>query len=184
MNAASEPLLQLLGRYRPQGEAEAADVLQVRALAASADPWPRSAPLHVTASALIVHPATDRVLLRWHQRQQGWLQVGGHGDPGETDPLQIALREAAEETGLADLKPWPDAQLRHLVIVDVPASAAEPAHRHADLRFVLATEDPGAARPESPDAPLRWLSLAEARQLTSEANLRETLSRTELLLSR
>ena len=38
-----------------------------------------------------------------------WLQVGGHGDPGETDPLAIALREAREETGLTDLVPWPDA---------------------------------------------------------------------------
>ncbi len=180
---AGGPLLDLLDRYRPRDEAEAADAAQVRALAAAADPWLRSAPLHVTASALIVHTATGRVLLRWHQRQQAWLQVGGHGDPGETDPLQIALREAAEETGLADLKPWPDAQLRHLVIVDVPASAAEPAHRHADLRFVLATADPDAARPESPGAPLRWLSPAEAYRATSEANLRETLSRAERLLS-
>jgi 8-oxo-dGTP pyrophosphatase MutT (NUDIX family) len=138
----------------------------------------------VTASALIVHPSSARVLLRWHQRQQAWLQVGGHGDPGESDPLAIALREAAEETGLADLEPWPDAQLRHVVIVDVPASAAEPAHQHADLRFVLATADPDAARPENPGAPLRWLSPAEAYQPTAEANLRETLSRAERLLGR
>jgi 8-oxo-dGTP pyrophosphatase MutT (NUDIX family) len=138
----------------------------------------------VTASALIVHPSSARVLLRWHQRQQAWLQVGGHGDPGESDPLAIALREAAEETGLADLEPWPDAQLRHVVIVDVPASAAEPAHQHADLRFVLATADPDAARPENPGAPLRWLSPAEAYQATAEANLRETLSRAERLLGR
>jgi len=184
VTSAGGPLLELLDRYRPRDEAEAADVQQVRALAAATDPWLRSDPLHVTASALIVHPATGRVLLRWHQRQQAWLQVGGHGDPGETDPLQIALREAAEETGLADLRPWPDAQLRHVVIVDVPASAAEPAHRHADLRFVLATADPHAARPENPGAPLRWLSPAEAYQATSEANLQETLSRAERLLSR
>jgi RimJ/RimL family protein N-acetyltransferase/8-oxo-dGTP pyrophosphatase MutT (NUDIX family) len=184
-HSASGPLLSLLDRYRPQGEAEAADVERVRALAstAAADPWLRSAPLHVTASALIVHPATGRVLLRWHQRQQAWLQVGGHGDPGESDPLAIALREAAEETGLADLEPWPDAQLRHLVIVPVPASSKEPAHHHADLRFVLATQTPDAARPEGPEAPLRWLSPGEAFQATSEANLRETLSRAERLLA-
>jgi 8-oxo-dGTP pyrophosphatase MutT (NUDIX family) len=181
--AANGPLLGLLTRYRPQDEAEAADVERVRALATAApDPWLRSTPLHVTGSALIVHPATRRVLLRWHQRQQAWLQVGGHGDPGESDPLVIALREAAEETGLTDLEPWPDAQLRHVVIVGVPASRQEPAHHHADLRFVLATGDPDAARPEGPDAPLRWLSPAEAYQATSEPNLRETLARAERLL--
>src|SRR5208282_84523 len=122
MRPAPGPLLSLLGRYRPLGETEAADVERVRALAeTAADPFLRTTPLHVTGSALIVHPASERVLLRWHQRQQAWLQVGGHGDPGESDPLTIALREAAEETGLTDLEPWPDAQLRHVVIVGVPA---------------------------------------------------------------
>jgi len=184
MPASNGPLLDLLGPYRPQGDAEAADTERVRALAATAeDPWLRSTPLHITGSAVIVHPATRRVLLRWHKRQQAWLQVGGHGDPGESDPLEVALREAAEETGLADLQPWPDAQLRHLAVVNVPASATEPAHQHADLRFVLATADPDAARPENPDAPLRWLSPDEARAATSEPNFRETLARVERLLT-
>jgi len=180
---AAASLAELLDRYHPEGEAELADLPRVRVLAeTTADPWRRELPLHVTASALIVHPRTARVLLRWHQRQQAWLQVGGHGDPGESDPLAIALREAAEETGLADLEPWPDAQLRHVVIVPVPASSAEPAHHHADLRFVLATHDPEAARPENPDAPLRWLTPDEADAATSQDNLRETLSRARRLL--
>jgi 8-oxo-dGTP pyrophosphatase MutT (NUDIX family) len=158
--SAAGPVRELLARYQPDGPAEAADLERI------VDP---------------VSQAGARVLLRWHQRQQAWLQVGGHGDPGESDPLAIALREAREETGLADLVPWPDAQLRHLAIVSVPANAIEPAHEHADLRFILATRDPDAARPERPDAPLRWLSFPEARELTAEDNLRETLARAERL---
>jgi 8-oxo-dGTP pyrophosphatase MutT (NUDIX family) len=174
----------MLRHYRPQDQAEAADVERVRGLADGVDdPWLRSIPLHVTGSALIVHPESGRVLLRWHQRQQAWLQVGGHADPGETDPLAIAMREAAEETGLSDLVPWPDAQLRHVVIVPVPASNREPAHEHADLRFVLATRTPELARAETQDAPLRWLSPREARELSSEANLQETVTRAERLLA-
>jgi 8-oxo-dGTP pyrophosphatase MutT (NUDIX family) len=172
---ALPPLAVLLDQYQPEGEAETAETV--------GGPWSRDLPLHVTASALIVHPQTARVLLRWHQRQQAWLQVGGHGDPGETDPLAIALREAAEETGLADLVPWPDSQLRHLVIVDVPAGKGEPAHEHADLRYFMATQTPEAAEAENNDAPLRWLSLTEAYEATSEVNLRETLARLERLLS-
>jgi 8-oxo-dGTP pyrophosphatase MutT (NUDIX family) len=178
------PLTEFLDRYRPHGEAETADLRRVRALAEAADdPWRRELPLHVTASALVVHPPTGRVLLRWHQRQQAWLQVGGHGDPGESDPLAIARREAAEETGLDDLVPWPDERLRHLVIVDVPAGKGEPAHEHADLRYFMATRTPDAAQAETSDAPLRWLSLTEAHEATSEANLRETLARLESLLT-
>ena len=173
----------LFETYQPDGEPEAADVARVRALLErSPDPYPRTLPLHVTGSALIVHPDSGRVLLRWHPRQQAWLQVGGHGDPGEDDPLTIARREAAEETGLPDLAPWPDRQLRHVVIVSVPARGADPAHEHADVRFLLATRAPDAIVPETPDAPLRWLTLAEARDLITEPNLRETLNRAERLL--
>jgi len=183
-HAAPAPLAVLLTNYRPEGEAETADLRRVQALAETAgDPFRRELPLHVTASALIVHPPSGRVLLRWHQRQQAWLQVGGHGDPGEADPLAIARREAAEETGLADLVPWPDGRLRHLVIVGVPAGQGEPAHEHADLRYLMATRTPEAAQAENSNAPLRWLSLAEAHQATSEANLRETLARLGRLLS-
>ena len=180
---ARAPLLDLLSRYHPAGAAETADVTRTRAVAESAaDPWARSSPLHVTASALIVHPGSGRVLLRWHARQQAWLQVGGHADPGETDPLAVALREGQEETGLADLAPWPDAELRHVAVVGVPAGKGEPAHEHADVRFFLATGAPDTIRAEHPDAPLRWLSPAEATAMTTEANLRETLARAARLL--
>jgi 8-oxo-dGTP pyrophosphatase MutT (NUDIX family) len=184
-HSPGSPALELLRGYRPQGETETADVQQARALASSAeDPWLRSLPLHLTASALVVHPGSGLVLLRWHQRQQAWLQVGGHGDPGESDPLAIALREAEEETGLPDLEPWPDAGLRQVAVVAVPASSREPAHQHADLRFVLATQRPEAAHAESQDAPVRWLSPGDALLLTTEANFRETILRVQGLIDR
>ncbi|GLY65196.1 hypothetical protein Atai01_18150 [Amycolatopsis taiwanensis] len=178
------PLETLLARFCPQNENEAADVARIHELvAATEDPWQRSIPLHITASAMIVHPATERVLLRWHRRQRAWLQVGGHGDEGETDPVAVALREGREETGLEDLVPWPDAALVHVVIVPVPATTDDPEHEHADVRFVLATANPDAVRPERPDAPLRWLTLPEAQAVTTEDNVRETLARTEKLFS-
>jgi 8-oxo-dGTP pyrophosphatase MutT (NUDIX family) len=162
--------------------AEADDVVRVRRVVAAGSPWDRRRPLHVTASALIVHPPSRRVLLRWHERQQAWLHIGGHGDPGERDPLDVALREGREETGLTDLEPWPDAVLRHVVVVPVPANDHEPAHEHADLRFVLATQRPDAARPEHPRATLRWLSINDALELTSEENVRDTIRRAGRLL--
>jgi 8-oxo-dGTP pyrophosphatase MutT (NUDIX family) len=176
-STAGAPLAALLQRHRPRGPQESADLERTRALAHTPDPWDRTTPLHGTGSALIVHPPTRRVLLRWHTGLQGWLQVGGHADPGETDPLGIALREAREETGLPDLRPWPDGRLVHLAVVAVPAGDREVAHEHADLRFVLATDAPDRIRPESPQAPLRWLSLPEAHAATEEDNLRESLGR-------
>jgi 8-oxo-dGTP pyrophosphatase MutT (NUDIX family) len=179
-------LADLISAYRPADAEEERDVARVRALlAAGGDVWSRATPLHVTASALVVHPASGRVLLRWHARQEAWLQVGGHGDPGETDPVAVALREGAEETGLADLVPYPDAAragIVHVVVVPVNAKGDEPAHEHADVRFVLATGTPEAARPEKPDAPLRWLTVGEALELAGQSNLRETIARVGELL--
>jgi 8-oxo-dGTP pyrophosphatase MutT (NUDIX family) len=174
----------MLAGYQARGETESADLARMRRLAESEpDPWARSLPLHFTASALVVHPESGSVLLRWHQRQGMWLQVGGHGDPGETDPLAIARREAAEETGLPDLVPWPDRAMMHAVVCQVAPGKGEPAHEHADLRFILATSAPDEARPENSDAPLRWLTIAEARELVGANNLRYTLDRAELLLA-
>ena len=174
----------LLTGYQAVGETETADLDRMRRLVAAPDPWSRATPLHFTASALVVHPDSGRVLLRWHVKHGKWLQVGGHGDPGETDPLAIALREAREETGLTDLVPWPDATLRHLAVCQVPASSTEPKHEHADLRYLLATRDPDAVSPENPDSPLRWQTIGEARDLVGANNLRHTLDRAERLLFR
>jgi len=177
----SARLAEAFDHFRPQTPEEAADVERGRVLLGG-DAFSRSTPFHVTGSALVVHPPTGRVLLRWHDRQQAWLQVGGHADPGEVDPYATALREGEEETGLTDLRPWPGPEpaIVQVVAVPVPAGKGEPPHEHLDVRYLLATEQPEDARPENPTAELRWLRVAEALDLVSEENLRVLLRRLDL----
>jgi 8-oxo-dGTP pyrophosphatase MutT (NUDIX family) len=173
-------VLGALDGFEPSSDEEVRDVERVRRLAAGGDAWSRSSRLHVTGSALVVHPPTRRVLLRWHERMGAWLQVGGHGDPGESDPFAVALREAGEETGLVDLAPWPDPARPTLVqvaIVPVPPGRGEPAHEHADFRYALATARPEAVVAESEAARLAWLGVDEALSGVSEENLRVCLRR-------
>jgi 8-oxo-dGTP pyrophosphatase MutT (NUDIX family) len=180
-----DDLVGALARFRPRSTTETAAVARIRELAATGDPWSRASPLHVTGSAVVVHPPTGRVLLRWHERMRRWLHVGGHVDPGETSPLATALREGREETGLDDLTLWPDAAhplLVHVAIVPVPAGKGEPAHEHADLRYLLATARPDDVVPESASARLRWLTVRDAEAAVGEDNLRETLTRVAPLL--
>ena len=138
-------------------------------------------PLHVTASALVVHPPSRRVLLRWHLRMDGWFQVGGHGDPGESDPWASRSARPRRRPGSPISSPPPprlDRRPVQVVVVPVPAAKGEPDHEHADLRYLLATATPDAARAESADAPVRWFTLAEARSVV-EANLVDLLDRVE-----
>ncbi|MGH9230879.1 MAG: NUDIX hydrolase [Acidimicrobiales bacterium] len=175
-----------LAGFEPRTDEEAADVARIRSLVRGGEPWSRSSPVHVTGSAIVVHPESGRILLRWHERMQGWRHLGGHGDPGETDPFAIAVREAREESGLGDLAAWPDRArpaLVHVVIVPVPAGRGEPEHEHADLRYILATGRPDELTPESPSAALRWLTVDEAAALVGVDNLRTTLTRVADLLA-
>jgi 8-oxo-dGTP pyrophosphatase MutT (NUDIX family) len=186
MAVPGDGVMAALDGFEPRSAEEAGDVARVRTLAGGGDPWSRSSPVHVTGSAIVVHPGSGRVLLRWHERMQGWLQLGGHGDPGETDPFAIALREAREETGLSDLVAWPDRgrpALVHVVVVPVPAGRGEPEHEHADMRYLLATARPDEATPESPSAVLRWLTIDDALALVGEDNIRTTLIRVAELLA-
>jgi 8-oxo-dGTP pyrophosphatase MutT (NUDIX family) len=173
-------LAAVLDSYVARSDQEALDVERLRSLSLRQDVWARSSPVHATGSAVIVHPDSRRVLLRWHERMQAWLQVGGHADPGETTPFAVALREAREETGLVDLAAWPDPHrptIVQIVIVPVPEGRGEPAHEHADVRYVLAARRPDDATPEHAAARLRWLDLDAAISEVAEDNLRTCLLR-------
>ncbi len=124
-------------------------------------PFDRNAdPVHVTGSAIVTGPRGT--VLHLHKRLGGWMQPGGHVDPGES-PWQAAVRETTEETGLPVRHPDSGPQLIHL-----DAHPAGP-HVHLDLRYLLLSEDayPAPAVGESPD--VRWFSLPEALELADDA---------------
>src|SRR5690349_12970322 len=92
----------LLAAHVPADDKESADMrIVARMLADAPDIMsPAHAAGHVTGSALVVDAGSGRFLLHRHRTLGRWLQVGGHADPGESDPGVTALREAREESGL------------------------------------------------------------------------------------
>lgn len=91
-------------------------------------------PGHVTASAVVVDSATERVMLTLHPRVGKWLQLGGHCEPEDRSLAGAALREAVEESGSAELTVDPEPI--HLAVHPITCSLGRPT-RHFDVRYVV-----------------------------------------------
>ncbi|KUO17037.1 NUDIX hydrolase [Streptomyces dysideae] len=59
---------------------------------------------HITASALVIDPDRERVLLTLHKKLRRWLQMGGHCEQSDGTLADAALREATEESGIPSLR--------------------------------------------------------------------------------
>lgn len=118
---------------------------------------------HLTGSALVVDPASARILLLFHAKVRRWLQPGGHAD-GDANLAAVALREAREETGIEGLRVVTPA-----IDLDVhvfrSAAGAEPDHLHLDVRHLVVAPVGAtlAANHESIDQ--RWAALEELTSL-------------------
>ena len=140
-------LLQLLERYLAIYPDEQEMVARIVALVeAHPDCFERTChPGHITGSAWVLSSDHQQVVLVHHRKLGRWLQPGGHAD-GDGDVVQVAWREATEETGLAELALFQlDGELVPLDVdvheiparYDASGQLIEQAHEHHDIRFLF-----------------------------------------------
>ena len=94
--------------YRPFNEQEEKDKqVFLTALERDANCFRRSAQAHFTCSAWVVDEARTSTVMVFHNIYNSWSWIGGHAD-GCQDLQAVALRELAEETGIAHacIIPW------------------------------------------------------------------------------
>lgn len=126
-------------------------------------------PGHITGSAWIVDHKREFVLLTHHAKLNKWLQPGGHAD-GDEHVLNVALREAEEETGVKNFK----LLLSGIFDIDIhpiPARKDFGAHDHYDVRFLLEADkkDKLVITEESHD--LAWVPLKDLMKYNDSASL-------------
>ena len=90
---------------------------------------------HVTGSAWLMDTSLSRVLMTHHKKLGKWLQLGGHSD-GNSDTLEVSLREAREESGFQNIIAL-SKNIMGLDIHEIPARGHEPTHFHYDATFTL-----------------------------------------------
>ena len=131
---------------------------------------------HLTGSAWIVSADRSRVLLTHHHKLDRWLQLGGHAD-GDPDMVAVALREAAEESGLTRLTVVSGEVFdfdRH----EIPARGDEPAHWHFDFRFMIEADPAESLRISSESKDLAWVEIGRVAALNPEESMARLVRKT------
>lgn len=138
-------------------------------------------PGHFTASAFVLSPDSQKILLMHHQKLNKWLQPGGHCD-GDADWIRVASREAEEETGVTT-PALLFSGIFDLDIHEIPENKKEPHHFHYDVRFLFRALTLHLKQNHESKA-LDWFSFSEARALTKELSLLRPFDKIEACLSR
>lgn len=128
----------------------------------------RTAPGHLTGSALVVDAAGERVVVLLHTKLRRWLQPGGHAD-GDHELAGVALKEATEETGIEGLRVLVPAV--DLDVHEVDHGDDLGLHLHLDLRFVVVAPADAEIRGNHESLDLRWVDLDELVELADEEGL-------------
>ena len=131
---------------------------------------------HMTASAWVLSPSRDRVLMAYHNIYNSWSWLGGHAD-GEIDLLAVALREVREESGIAAVRPISPLPISvESLTVDghVKRGQYVSSHLHLNVTYLLEADDRGAlhAKPDENSA-VGWFAPDDAVAASTEPWFRE-----------
>lgn len=111
---------------------------------------------HVTASCWLLNYDRTKALLMHHKKLNKWVQLGGHCD-GNSDVLEVAMKEAQEESGIVEIAPIS----REIFDIDIhisPKTAKEKEHFHYDIRFLLGVTQPVDFVKNEESNELRWVT--------------------------
>ena len=173
MSAAREKLTSAIRSYSPFNEQEERDRSLILAfLAANEDAFDRSNRIaHMTASAWVVNPAHDKVLMVYHRIYDSWSWTGGHAD-GEADLLSVAIREVREETGVKSVKPLSeDIFSLEVLTVDGHEKRGEyvSSHLHMNVTYLLEADDTEELSIcEDENRGVAWFPLDDALRASTE----------------
>lgn len=169
MSLERETLIATLLQYKTSFGEEQTFVEQFLRLLKHPDAFQRyHIPGHITGSSWIVDPSREHVLLVHHGTLNRWLQPGGHAD-GEEDVLNVALREAREETGVTNFTVLQNSFF-DLDIHPIPARNNFPGHLHYDIRFLIEADRSEKIIVSEESHDVSWIHVDQLEKLT-ESNV-------------
>ena len=145
MNPDLEKLIEDIKIFEPSNEQEKKDKeLIISWILENDDAFLRSnKAAHITASAWVLNPPGDRVLMAYHNIYDSWSWLGGHAD-GEYDLLKVAIREVMEESGIRNVRPLSEKIFSmEALTVDGHVKKGEyvSSHLHLNITYLLEADD-------------------------------------------
>lgn len=124
---------------------------------------------HITGSAWVVDLSGKNVLLTHHKKLNRWLQLGGHAD-GNSNILEVAIREVEEESGLDCITPL-SKEIFDLDIHKIPKRGNEPEHDHFDVRYAIQHQGSGQYVVSDESHDLSWIEINNLSMITNEESM-------------
>ena len=168
-----EKLKRTIETYVPACEQEERDrEIMLRFLKSNGDCLTRDNQIaHFTASSWIINESRDKVLMAYHNIYDSWAWTGGHAD-GEADLLQVAIREAKEETGIEKMKAVKDEPCSLEIITvegHIKRGAYVASHLHLHLTYLLEADDRQELTIKADEnSDVRWIYISELDKCVSE----------------
>ena len=169
-------IVKALEEFTPFNDQERSDrEIMLDAIARYPDIFTRDNALaHFTASAWIVNPARDKILMAYHKIFDEWAWTGGHAD-GERDLLAVARREVEEETGVRNLTLLSDGIY---AVETVPVDfhyrrgVFVSSHLHLDVCYLFEVSEGEKLRAnELENTGVKWIPIEDSVAQTKEAKM-------------
>lgn len=168
-----ERLIKQIENYIPFNEQEVRDKAQILSfLRSGAELLTRDNPTaHLTASAWVVSPDRQQVVMVYHNLYRSWSWMGGHAD-GDADLLRVAQKEVMEECGLQHLTVVsPDIFSLEVLCVDGHEKKGQylSSHLHLNVTYLFEA-DPSEPLHIKPDenSGVGWVKVEDIPQRSTE----------------
>lgn len=158
-------VIEQLKKYSSEFSEEQVFVAEFLALLKHPDAFQRHhLPGHITGSSWILDYSRQFVLLVHHGTLNKWLQPGGHAD-GEENVINVARREAQEETGVQQFKLL-QTDIFDLDIHPIPARKGFPDHLHYDIRFLFEADKNEKVIVSEESHDVAWMAIDQLEKIT------------------